>query len=353
MTTKEDFYTYNLEDFSNRNLSENRRKDLQKLFNHELIQLALLNNGYIAGGVLRHAIGRQEPLCFLEENMSAISSYLSKGGDIDIFFKNKIDYENFIRLITVENQKISESFKIQTKPEKNAKNLTITLPIYEKSKFSIKELLVETKVQIVFAIFDEPVGMMCQFDIINSMIATDGKLLWINKNCCDLEESKTISINRNQNSRNQTLAFRISKYLMRYGYNSFDLNNQSIYSFASWCQEKLSPEHISKCSGREQNKYALQLNCLNKIIQDQNLIPTTDLLLFIGLSELPHLVKTSPFCGLYHEEEDYIYDGNIDSAVAQINFRTIVESKNGRKPPNKNNDMFDYNMDGLFEYDWQ
>lgn len=187
----------------------------------EVIELAFSVGGYIAGGFARWANAD-------EISVISRSSYISLGGDIDLFFRTEEGFKNFLTELCKLDKANSVIIKqISLSVGKLAVNILFT-PKLGQVQNSLNKM---PTIQAIGCVVGEPEEVMQSFDFINCMIAFDDKNTWLNEDQELFERKKQLGISC---WASRSLPYRIQKYCSKYGFMScVDCSNnrkQQLYS---------------------------------------------------------------------------------------------------------------------------
>ncbi len=233
------------------------------------------NDGFLAGGFLKRLIYEKDLEKMLNKEKNSRT-------DLDLFFKNT---ESALK-IAVELGLTIDS------PLKFAKEGSLRI-----NKPKIKEVFnglfgqrheYGTKVQCIYKIEGTPEEILSGFDLINSMIATDGQYVYMHKDWEQIEADKIIKVN----IMNPLTMGRIHKYCT-YNDSKIDMNTKN--HIIDYClriiqdikENELKPNHNYMI--REGIKFNA-LESLKQFIKNTDNLKNEDIIYFInqlGRIELP------------------------------------------------------------------
>jgi hypothetical protein len=310
-----------------------RKTDVELLLAHPIVHeiTGYAYEALVAGGILRHLLLRQESVFFDGDKGY---EYFKKGGDIDVWFSDERTQRMWERAQeskqnpTDHKNKITRTLARISKKDvspKNANHYEIKFPFVLNKELT----LAKTTLQAVTSLFGKAVQVLQSFDIINSMVATDGKSIWIHRDAARLEKSKTLSFNPSAvaSERQRNLMHRCLKYILYYGYEQFDEANDSLGTLSEWCQTRLNPESIKTCEKEDREGFLQQIEAMNQLllISSDTLIPDHKLFNFAGISKLPKYERLTPETsgGIYRENLEYVQTAEVDSAIAVLSYREM------------------------------
>lgn len=169
------------------------------------------NNCYIAGGFIRNLIRCGD--------ISCISKYFQGGGDLDVFFYDKISFNKYFC-------KLGQINYYTPSLGSHAFNFNL---YYEPIRRGVQ-------VQLIKTFTGSPENILSTFDFTNCRVAFDLNHVWIDESLITLEKLKQLKI-ANQSA---TLTHRVAKYIKRYDYTNVE--ESSLLHLKSWFQSML--EHI-------------------------------------------------------------------------------------------------------------
>lgn len=161
----------------------------------EIIQVCLDSGGYIAGGFARQMFRCRDHT--LEGRAASWKHYLQHGGDVDFFFKDRVDYERAIDGL------MSAGF--------NASMHTVMSDTYVVSSQAGNVII-----QLIHGLFGPINEILSTFDITNARIAFESNALHHDERFADLEESGSLHVSVCDGTK--TLA-RVLSWKSRHGYS--------------------------------------------------------------------------------------------------------------------------------------
>jgi hypothetical protein len=173
----------------------------------ELIEHAFDCGGFIAGGCGRwlRSVGQITPV--------KRGVYVHEGGDIDLFFKTPASWSEFISLYS-ENQCLQLGTPcVRLSDGKLAANISFA------SNGICHGYNRVPNVQAIRCVTGTPEEVILDFDFVNSMVAFDRNRVWVASKWEELEHSKKLGVVRWDG---RSIAFRVKKYMMKYGYKSLE-----------------------------------------------------------------------------------------------------------------------------------
>ena len=279
-------------------LTEKVQADLKKILRNPLIDTALSNSGYLAGGFVRSAIKGDDIMNYL------MPPYLKKNeearpGDIDIFFERADGVAKcsnlFNELGVAGSHRSIGGFAI----EKKIRGREID------SSFNggqIKVQLVDHK-QTCGKPMLETLG---NFDFTNCAVAMTKDKIFIPRGWREIEDNNLLDV---ISSESPFLGSRILKYFMRRGFSK--LTERSRETILEWTVRSLH----GKFEGYDKSHTAGIEGNLKAMANNINLVPTNDLTLFLGKWQTILNIDTSS--GIY----GHTHTVSVDFALNEINKR--------------------------------
>lgn len=279
-------------------LTEKVQADLKKILRNPLIDTALSNSGYLAGGFVRAALKGDDIMNYL------IPAYIKKHeetrpGDIDIFFERE-DGVAACRSVISEPGVINDHRSIGGFAiEKNIHGREID------SSFNdghIKVQLVDHKQTCGKPIL-ETLG---NFDFTNCAIAMTKDKIFIPRGWREIEDDNLLDV---VSSASPFLGSRILKYFYQRGFSK--LTERSRETILEWIVRSLH----GNFEGYDKSHTAGIERHLKAMANNADLVPTNDLTLFLGRWQTILNIDTSS--GIYGPTH-YV---SVDFALNEINKR--------------------------------
>ena len=253
------------EAFSHSILTEKVQADLKKILCNPLIDAALSNSGYLAGGFVRSALKGDDIMNYL------IPAYIKKHeetrpGDIDIFFERE-DGVAACRSVISEPGVINDHRSIGGFAiEKNIHGREIDSSF---NSGQIKVQLVDHKHTCGKPML-ESVG---NFDFTNCAVAMTKDKIFIPRGWREIEDDNLLDV---VSSASPFLGGRILKYFYHRGFSK--LTDSSRETILEWIVRSLH----GKFEGYDKSHTAGIEGNLKAMANNINLVPTNDLTLFLG-----------------------------------------------------------------------
>lgn len=279
-------------------LTEKVQADLKKILRNPLIDTALSNSGYLAGGFVRSAIKGDDIMNYL------MPPYLKKNeearpGDIDIFFERADGVAKcsnlFNELGVAGSHRSIGGFAI----EKNISGREID------SSFNggqIKVQLVDHKHTCGKPML-ESIG---NFDFTNCAVAMTRDKIFIPRGWREIEDDNLLDV---VSSESPFLGSRILKYFYHRGFSK--LTERSRETILEWTVRSLH----GKFEGYDKSHTAGIESNLKAMANNADLVPTNDLTLFLGKWQTILNIDTSS--GIYGPTHTV----SVDFALNEINKR--------------------------------
>ena len=286
------------EAFSHSILTEKVQADLKKILCNPLIDAALSNSGYLAGGCVRSALKGDDIMNYL------IPAYIKKHeetrpGDIDIFFERE-DGVAACRSVISEPGVINDHRSIGGFAiEKNIRGREIDSSF---NSGQIKVQLVDHKHTCGKPML-ESVG---NFDFTNCAVAMTKDKIFIPRGWREIEDDNLLDV---VSSASPFLGGRILKYFYHRGFSK--LTDSSRETILEWIVRSLH----GKFEGYDKSHTAGIEGNLKAMVNHLNLVPTNDLTLFLGKWQVAINADTS--------SGDYgpTHTISVDFALNEINKR--------------------------------
>jgi hypothetical protein len=168
----------------------------------EICLLAFKHGGFIADGMARWA---------LTSTMTAKerAAYVFNGGDIDLFFRTKQGWIDFLDEMCDES---NVSYISNAKLSLGKLAIDLTLDNKENSNAKFTKL---PTIQAIGCVFGTPQQVLSSFDFVNCMAAFDDKNSYYATNLLQLEKQKCLGV---VSWQSRSTISRIQKYITKYGY---------------------------------------------------------------------------------------------------------------------------------------
>ena len=279
-------------------LTEKVQADLKKILCNPLIDTALSNSGYLAGGFVRSALKGDDIMNYL------MPPYLknneeARPGDIDIFFERE-DGVAACRSVISEPGVINDHRSIGGFAiEKNIRGREIDSSF---NSGQIKVQLVDHKHTCGKPML-ESVG---NFDFTNCAVAMTKDKIFIPRGWREIEDDNLLDV---VSSASPFLGGRILKYFYHRGFSK--LTERSRETILEWIVRSLH----GKFEGYDKSHTAGIESHLKTMANNSDLVPTNDLTLFLGKWQTLLNIDTSS--GIYGPTH-YV---SVDFALNEINKR--------------------------------
>lgn len=283
-------------------LTEKVQADLKKIMCNPLIDTALSNSGYLAGGFVRSALKGDDIMNYL------MPPYLknneeARPGDIDIFFEredgvaecNSYVIEQIAQNDNIKNHRSIGGFAI----EEYIRGSEISNE-HKGSKFKVQ--LVDHK-QTCGKPMLESLG---NFDFTNCAVAMTKDKIFIPRGWREIEDDNLLDV---VSSESPFLGSRILKYFYHRGFSK--LTERSRETILEWTVRSLH----GKFEGYDKSHTAGIESNLKAMANNADLVPTNDLTLFLGKWQTLLNIDTSS--GIYGPTH-YV---SVDFALNEINKR--------------------------------
>ena len=250
-------------------LTEKVQADLKKILRNPLIDTALSNSGYLAGGFVRAALKGDDIAAYL------MPPYIDKGnntspGDIDIFFERADGVtacNSYLRGYTSESDNIRNHRSIGGFALEDYIRGSEISNEHTGSRFKVQ--LVDHK-QTCGKPMLETLG---NFDFTNCAVAMTKDKIFIPRGWREIEDDNLLDV---ISSASPFLGSRILKYFMRRGFSK--LTERSRETILEWIVRSLH----GKFEGYDKSHTAGIEGNLKAMANNINLVPTNDLTLFLG-----------------------------------------------------------------------
>ncbi len=265
------------------------------------------NGGFLAGGFLKRLVYEKD----LEKMLNKEKNTRT---DLDLFFRNT---ESALKIavelgLTIDSPlKFAKEGSIRINKPKSLLTGLYNGLFGQRHEYG-------TKVQCIYKIEGTPEEILSGFDLVNSMIATDGQYVYMHKDWEQIEQDKIIKVN----IMNPLTMGRIHKYCT-YNDSKIDINtkNHIIDYCLSIIQEikenELKPVHDYRI--REGIKFNA-LESLRQFIKNTDNLKNEDIIYFInqlGRIELPfekdynnirpHSIQTQEFiCAMISNRQEFL-----------------------------------------------
>ena len=291
------------EAFNHSILTEKVQADLKKILRNPLIDTALSNSGYLAGGFVRSALKGDDIMNYL------IPAYIKKHeetrpGDIDIFFEREDGVAACSNLL-----KEPEQGRGIIKPDSRSiggfaieKNISGREIDSSFNSGQIKVQLVDHKHTCGKPML-ESVG---NFDFTNCAVAMTKDKIFIPRGWREIEDDNLLDV---VSSASPFLGGRILKYFYHRGFSK--LTDSSRETILEWIVRSLH----GKFEGYDKSHTAGIESHLKTMANNSDLVPTNDLTLFLGRWQTILNIDTSS--GIYGPTH-YV---SVDFALNEINKR--------------------------------
>lgn len=260
------------ETFNHSILTKKTQVDLKAILNMPIVDLALSNGGYLAGGFVRSALCGDDVIDYLiPENDSHFSINGKRPGDLDIFFENP-------ESVAICSEMLKESASSDVNDFRSLGGFAFEGNIRASNIGNIRDNYRKyIKVQLVdhnSSCGKQMLQNVGNFDFTNCAVAMTKDKIFVPRNWREVEKDNLLDV---VSSASPFLGSRILKYIHTRG--MVGLTERSRDTIVEWIVRSL----YGKFEGYTKMHTSSVVSNLKKMATDVRLIPTNDLVMFLGV----------------------------------------------------------------------